>query len=410
MSSRRRLLRKFAGVAGGVGLAGCLDSFRKADRSTALDLPPNPHASRLPERQHTQNEFLRTDAAGNALLPRHHTVLLLDLDTAPSVDAARTVERAMRTLEDAFDWRSDGLLHMLAWGTRYFGRLDALDDAPIRPPQVLSRTDDPELLAFDAALVLSSDTPSHLRAAENAMFRDTASVNGVSNQHRLGDVFTIRQRRTGFVGQGLPVRHTTAEGLPDNPPLTEQDRFFMGFNSGFRGTQASEQRVTIDSGTFEGGTTMHVSHLRQTLDEWFESLDEPGRVARMFSPEFSPRDVAGFTDDVPFSDAVRDHAATKGVVGHHEKVAQARRKGKPVILRRDFNTVDGGHAGVHFLALQRSLSDFERTRKAMNGWYIRDDNSQITETENNGILEFITVISRANFYVPPRANRSFPLL
>jgi hypothetical protein len=79
------------------------------------------------------------------------------------------------------------------------------------------------------------------------------------------------------------------------------------------------------------------------------------------------------------------------------------------VLRRDFNTVDGGRAGLHFVSFQRRLADFRKTRKAMNGWYVRDDSPAITDRKNNGLLNFITVRSRANFYVPPRDGRSFPL-
>jgi hypothetical protein len=96
------------------------------------------------------------------------------------------------------------------------------------------------------------------------------------------------------------------------------------------------------------------------------------------------------------------------IVGHHETVAQARKNGKPLLLRRDFNTTDGGQAGVHFLSLQKSIDDFVETRRAMNGWYVRDDSEAITDRSNNGILEFITEVATANFYVPPRADRSFP--
>src|SRR6202000_1914696 len=43
-----------------------------------------------------------------------------------------------------------------------------------------------------------------------------------------------------------------------------------------------------------------------------------------------------------------------------------RRGAKPVILRRDFDTTDGGLAGLHFVSLQRSIADFVATRTAMN--------------------------------------------
>lgn len=406
MASRRSLLRRLSGLASVVGLAGCTGRSASTDRKIDPDLPEN--RADVPVRQHALNEFVRTDDAGNPLTPRHHRVLLLRLRGPPSRDAARTVERAMRTLDAAYDWSSSGLFHALAWGTRYFERSDALDRAPIAEPRVLSRTDDPDLLSFDAALVLSGDVPSHLAAAEAAMFGDRDSVGGESIGHRLGDIFERVGRRTGFIGDGLPVRHLSAEGVPKDAPLTERDRMFMGFKSGYRGTQATEDRVTVPDGPFANGTTMHLSHLRHSLGDWFDRLDETDRVAQMFSPEFTPDGVAEFTDDVPFSDAVREHASEFGVVGHQEKVARVRENGRPVILRRDFNTVDGGQAGVHFLSLQQSLKDFRRTRKAMNGWYLRDDHPAVREQQNNGILEFITVVSRANFYVPPREMRAFP--
>ena len=102
------------------------------------------------------------------------------------------------------------------------------------------------------------------------------------------------------------------------------------------------------------------------------------------------------------------HAAEHDIVGHHEKVAQARADGSPLLLRRDFNTTNGGRAGVHFLSLQASIDDFVETRRAMNGWYVRDDSEAITDRNNNGILEFITEVATTNFYVPPRADRAFP--
>ena len=139
-------------------------------------LAANPHADALPETQFEHDEFLPTDSAGNPLAPQYHRVLLLSLADAPSNEAARTVERSLRTLEAAYEWASDGLLHMLAWGTDYFERIDALERAPIEHPEVLSRTDDPDLLSFDAALVLESDTPSR---SPNSAFSTAVRCDGV---------------------------------------------------------------------------------------------------------------------------------------------------------------------------------------------------------------------------------------
>jgi hypothetical protein len=250
--------------------------------------------------------------------------------------------------------------------------------------------------------VLESDVQSHLSAAESALFGSREELNGESVSHTLDGVFRRRDRRTGFLGEGLPAEHVDVEGLEADAPM------FSGFFSGREGSQASEDRVAIEDGPLAGGTTAHLSHISFDLPRWF-SFDEGNRVGKMFSPGFDPEDVADLGADVPFADAVREHARDRGSVGHHEKVARVRRDGEPLLLRRDFNTVDHGRTGVHFLSYQRELGHFRRTRKSMNGWYLRDDHPDITDRENNGILEFISTQSRANFVVPPREKRAFPL-
>lgn len=408
MTSRRDLLQRLSGLAGVAGLAGCSERPEQEQRAPNPDLPSNPREDALPWRQHSWDDQLQTSAEGNLLPPRHYRVLLLSLDEAPSVESARTIERSMRTLEEAYRFGPNGLLHMLAWGTGYFEGVGRLGESPITEPQVISRTDDPELLSFDVALVLASDLPSVLHATEDAMFGSRSEIAGITVKDRLGAVLSIRKRRTGFLGEGLPADHADAEGVPREIPSEAPN--FMGIFSNRRGTQATEDRVTIQDGAYEGGTTMHLSHLRQSLDSWW-GMDELDRVKRMFSPDFSPEDVADLGTDIPFADAVTDHARDEKLVGHREKVARVREDGQPLLLRRDFNTVDRGQAGVHFLSLQRDLSDFVETRDAMNGWWLREDHESpgnVNDRTNNGILNFITVLSRANFYVPPRDRRAFP--
>ena len=97
------------------------------------------------------------------------------------------------------------------------------------------------------------------------------------------------------------------------------------------------------------------------------------------------------------------------MIGHSQTSARARRHGKPLIIRRDFNTVDGGQAGLHFVSIQRTIADFVTTRTAMNAATAQLQNPGITDIDNNGINEFIIVLKRANYIVPSRAERSFPL-
>jgi hypothetical protein len=131
----------------------------------------------------------------------------------------------------------------------------------------------------------------------------------------------------------------------------------------------------------------------------------------MYSPQTSPEQVKRFTTDAESNPGLIDQAITKhGVIGHSQASARARRHGKPVILRRDFDTVDGGQAGLHFVSLQRTIGDFVKTRQAMNQAGAQLKNPAITDTVNNGINEFIFVRRRANYILPSRSERAFPLL
>jgi hypothetical protein len=185
----------------------------------------------------------------------------------------------------------------------------------------------------------------------------------------------------------------------------------MGFKSGLRRNQASEDDVTIAGGPLADGTTMHVSYLRLRLATWYGQLSQRERVARMYAPQVTPEQASEFTTDAESDPGLLSQAVTRyGVIGHAQTSARARRDGKPVILRRDFDTTDGGLAGVHFVSLQRTIADLVNTRTAMNAAGTQLQNPSITDTVNNGINEFIFVLRRGNYIVPPRGQRSFPLL
>ena len=156
---------------------------------------------------------------------------------------------------------------------------------------------------------------------------------------------------------------------------------------------------------------MQVSYMRLRLDSWYDELSERERIARMYAPQVTPEQVKHFTTDAKSDPNLIGQAISHyGVIGHSQTSARARRHGQPVIIRRDFNTVDGGQAGLHFVSIQRSIADFVRTRNAMNATSVQLINPGITDTVNNGINEFIFVLKRANYIIPSRAQRSFPLL
>jgi hypothetical protein len=398
--TRLRFLAAAAGlVAGGGEAAAAL-----AGRPRALGEQP----TGLPERQHAWNAGLAKDTYGNAVAPRFDRLLFFDVAGRPSADAVRQLEASLRGLEGLYPWNHRGLLFTLSWGPHYFEHILG-KPSPIPRPTELSDFELPTFDDFDACLHLASDDEHRLAAIEAALVHG-ARLPGAGSLDLRG-ALRWRETRTGFVGAGLPARHQLVGGIPAGHPVPAAAPLYMGFKSGFRKNQASEEAVTIPDGPFAGGTTMHVSYMRLRLDSWYRLLDEKERVARMYAPEMTPAQVSSLTDDAPsHPDRYSKDAARYGVVGHSQTSARARRNGKPRILRRDFDTDDGGVAGLHFVAVQRSIADFVATRKAMNAASASSLTPAISDTVNNGINEFIFVLKRGNYVTPPRSKRSFPLL
>jgi hypothetical protein len=188
----------------------------------------------------------------------------------------------------------------------------------------------------------------------------------------------------------------------------------MGFKSGFKENQASEERVTIPDGPFAGGATQHVSAISLNLSQWYEQDSRFQRVAKMFCPAHAQNGtVEGVGENLGTSSRMDDCASaeeaarTMGVVGHSQKMVSVREGDRPIILRRDFDSTDGGRAGLHFVSLQRAIGDFVKTREAMNGTDL-SSKSAVGQRNNNGILQYISVERRGNYLLPPRRLRSLP--
>jgi len=399
--NRRRFLAAAAGLIGG-GLVGA--GLAEAEqRLTPLGGQP----AGLPARQHAWVDTLARDSHGNPVAPRFDRLLFFDAQDKPTATSVRLLEAALRTLERTYAWGPQGLLFTVGWSPHYFEHVLGVR-SPIPHATELSDFELPTFDDYDLCVHLACDDGQRLADIELALVhgRPLAGVRGAD----LSGILRWRETRTGFVGTGLPAAHQHVNGIPSGNPVPTSAPLFMGFKSGFKKNQAGEDDVTIADGPFAGGTTMHVSYMRLRLDSWYDLLDEKERTARMYAPEVTPTDVARFTDDAPSDPQKYSQAASRyGVVGHSQTSARARRHGKPLIIRRDFNTVDGGLAGLHFVAVQKSIADFVTTRKAMNAANASYLNPAITDTINNGINEFIFVLKRANYILPSRALRSFPL-
>ena len=79
---------------------------------------------------------------------------------------------------------------------------------------------------------------------------------------RCGRSSRWRETRTGFAGTGIPAAHQNVGGIPHGNPVPASAPLFMGFRSGLKRNQASEDAITLTGGPFTGGTTQHVSYMR----------------------------------------------------------------------------------------------------------------------------------------------------
>jgi hypothetical protein len=410
--SRRAFVKAAVAIGGSAALSACLQ--RESDDGS-LDLPTgDPDA--VPARQHGWNDALSTDDHGNHVPPRHHVFALFDYDGDPEDDRAG-VREALRSLERAYAWQPEGLLFTVGYSPAYFERFDESlpDGVDLPEPRPLADFEDPEPDTAAMGVHLASNYGSVVLGAEEALRGATDSLNGVETT-ALPNSFSRASRRTGFIGEGLPADNQDVQGIPDSEPVPDDAPMYMGFESGFEKSQASEDRVTIESGPFAGGTTQQASVIRLDLTQWYEQNDDYIREAEMFCPFHAENDVVeGTGENLGNSNQMETHGcpahasedAESGVVGHAQKAARARDEDGPIILRRDFDSTDDDQATVHFLSLQERIGDFVATRSLMNGSDLAAEGA-VRQRSNNGILQYMTVERRGNYLVPPRESRALP--
>lgn len=421
---RRTLLAKLVAAGSLSALGACLH--------LEDDEVPTGDPDRRPDRQHAWNDHLPVDDHGNVRLPRHHAFLSLSYEGDDLQADRRTVEAALTDLERAYEVSGDGLLFTIGYSSSYFGRrledrdstVDSADSTAsksVSPPEGVDLPPpgplhDDEHVArddADAFLHLASDHGSVVLTARHALLGDEAA-NGV-DVTSLGGILRQQSRRTGFIGAGLPAEFDdNLLGIPEDA-VDESAPTFMNFRSGFRANQATEKRVTIQSGRFAGGTIQHVEMIRLLLGEWYERSTEE-QVARLFGTGVDAATVGDNGEELTDHNGVEPVeksalstvAAETGVVGHAQKLAHLREgDGRPPILRRDVNSRDNGEAGMVFVSLQRAFADFERVRLAMEGRDIAAETS-VEKRRNNGILQYLRTRQRGNFLVPPRDLRALP--
>jgi hypothetical protein len=393
--------------------------------------------------------------------------------TAAALKAAKTrVEAAIAKVEAPYPSTAAGLTIVVGWGLPFFRTFvgpmanNYLPAIPGTSPKQYAVLDAIRFDSDPADVVLEdnhvmfkfrSDSSSIVSGAEKALFDDQNSG------AYIGDLFDLTSKRIGFLGRGFGTRSVgkalaLAAGVPGADRIPEASQLMMGFTS--TQTQAlgpdnipsfeTLPKVTDQwpNGYFAAGCAMHLSHLYLDIDTWYGNMDAAAyadRVKRMFSPRM-PVPADSTTVTLPNGPAqistmaqVMQDASGK-LVGHNALLQQATRlagitydnygrrrdKGTPVPLREDFNTLDDPFAwapggvgptnkpGMHFVAFVPGHHLFHRARHAMDG--VMPDGTNLRAAPYNltdaniGINSKMRASHRQNFVIPPRKNRSFPLV
>ena len=241
--------------------------------------------------------------------PLHHQVVTAKLRVGRGrralLDAQRALGEALAAVERRYPPSPAGLGVVVAWGTPYFrayvpsiaGRrypdylpvdLAASQAAAVPVPAFTDvapfPSDPPGLLLEenDVCFVFQSDSIARISAGAEEIFKPLAGL------------FALTSIRKGFVGGGfegapsLPRQMAIRARVPGAELIPERAQLFLGFTSTQRSALGPDRIANIETlpgltdqwpdGYFRNGTTMHLSHLYEDIELWYQSNDFTDRV------------------------------------------------------------------------------------------------------------------------------------
>jgi hypothetical protein len=203
----------------------------------------------------------------------------------------------------------------------------------------------------------------------------------------------------GAIGENLAPRGSNAPTAEEKPPT---ERLPMRDLTNDVRDVAERTEEDFDEEDRHIGHAQKTARARAQLEAHFRNEDggAPIDIPQRDDPVAQERD-----DDLSGHDATNQTVETG-------------------FLRRDFNTVDGGQPGTHFVALQAFSIYLAYTRHAMNG--VDWDSAMLAQptipdgslgfehdasdgsNPEHGILEYVTTLRRGNFILPPIRQRALP--
>ena len=258
----------------------------------------------------------------------------------------------------------------------------------------------------------------------------------------------------GFYGeQGLPSKLALAAGIPGAASIPRQSPLFLGFSSTLVSNMGPDIIANLETlpglhqwpnGYFKQGTTMHLSHLYEDLETWYEKSFPTyvQQVQAMQYPGITPAPAHGtYALQPPGQSATQ---VAKGVTRYHSyghsgslsvvdstaskvksNYGESYPAGTTIPVRGDFNTLDNPFqftsdptadrysstpaAGLHFLMFQPTIEIFNSVRLAMDGSFPGATITVPAHSSQPESIRFYQTTHRQNYLVPPRHHRSFPL-
>lgn len=485
----------------GASLAAPGFFYEMADAIAAPPIRPKAAPKTPLQEQYLLGDTLVINVDGSGLQSKHGSVAIhvpplhdhvitaeLNVSASPTAlqEAKQHLESVLVDLETRFAPTPAGVGITIAWGLPYFlgfipslGKASEFFAAGTRFPDYLpidratskakgesvyalqdartfpSDTPPPgfgpvRLEQNDVAVLLRSDSLANITSATNALFG--------TGSNQAGSLFKVTSVRQGFAGggfygdQGLPSKLALAAGIPGAASIPRQSPLFMGFTSTLVSNMGPDVIANLETlpgltdqwpnGYFKQGTTMHLSHLYEDLETWYEKSfpSYEQQVAAMQYPGVSPKQGT-YALQPPGQSASQ---VAKGVKRHHsyghsgslsvvDSTASRTRSnygesypaGTTIPVRGDFNTLDnpfqytsdptGDHysmtpaAGLHFLMFQPTIEIFNNVRLAMDGHFPNTTLPVSPHSTHAGINSVLQTTHRQNYLVPPRRHRSFPL-
>jgi hypothetical protein len=467
--TRRELLRRGAVAAAAGNVYSLLDGLAAVPARAAAVVAPRREQYLLGGVQVVQE--LGIDVI---MPPLHHRVVTAHVRvTSPAAlkKAQARLEHALRSLEGRYAATPAGLGVTVGWGLPYFTRLVPKLADGRRYPAYLpldvrsSKRTGRHVPAVADAVRFPSDPTSVVLGVDDVVFQlrsdQVAHLDDgyASLIDALADLFVVQSVRNGFVGggfgpgPGVAKQMALAAGVPGADLIVDGVQMFLGFTSTQKAAMAPDRIANFETlrgmtdqtsrTLWSGGTAMHLSHLNEDLERWWQQVPFQDQLRAMTRPGLTvPDKTYTIAEDVTVVEEAADvHAdlARFGAVGHSATIQTVSRlqadtrdaygvlrpRGTAIVQRADFNTLDNPFAqsalaaevsstpaaGLHFVAFAPTSDLFNRARRAMDGQL--GDGSTLPidpRAPGQGLNSFLNATHRQNFVVPPRTLRSFPLV